>query len=657
MAFDYKQRECETCGGKLVYIAADKEYECTYCGNRYERTESYDGQFSVRYAAQQALSALASGNMDVAEDNLNECQKIDPSYPGTIVAQMAYMLAVAREAQKADDRAKSRNAINQALGYRQKLSPFNPESCDVEADFYESIESADIRSLLQDVFRLLNDSARCGFVKEGFNAEDLHSEKTANDLVNRSFSESDYEQIDAVLRSTAKIDTNQLLKLLLESYPPGEQKVANVRSVVSRGVDGKEARRAVSAYLASSEDDASTKEQVIDALANDGICVTGESVSGYFSAGASPETISTIVGSICRHPQSDEDVECIIGALFSRSTVEQAEKAMACLKESGSFISFSQECMMGMLLREDLTVEEKKTFNKLAIAYGMTEKRRQGVFSALLTSSYPSEGKAELLGALAEDIVSVNPKTAESYLVSCTQDGEKKPEIVKVLLGCVKARESLSYAAKQYASSSADSLAVHNEVIGVLAREGLVDSASKLNEIVESTGADYALDAAREMKQVGVELGPTVLADYLRNSLGTPSYSPAMFMELYSSGSQMPLDLFLRFLLEAPDEEAKSSKAKLLHGCLLGSLEGCRCGTQVGSDVFEGSIWHVYLVGSIDGQRSTALIADLLMPYCGKPNGEVSYSGKRMKFKKFLRANRGLIPSSSVAYCESLRLV
>lgn len=657
MAFDYKQRECETCGGKLVYIAADKEYECTYCGNRYERTESYDGQFSVRYAAQQALSALASDNMDVAEDNLNECQKIDPSYPGTIVAQMAYMLAVAKEAQKADDRVKTKNAINQALGYRQKLPSFSPESCDVEADFYESIESADIRSLLQGVFRLFKDSARYSFVKEGFNPEDLHSEKTANDLVNCSFSEGNYKQIDAVLKSTAKLDTSQLLQLLLEKYPSGEQKVANIRSVVLRGVDGKDARRAASDYLVSSEDDENTKGQVVDVLAGSGIFVTGESVSRYFSQGASPETVSAMVGAICRHPQSDEDVEHIIGALFSHSTVEQAEKDVAILKEGGSFISFSQECMMGMLLREDLTVGEKKAFNKLAIAYGMTEKRRQGVFSALLTGSYPSEEKAELLEALAEDIASVNPKTAESYLVSCAQDGEKKPEIVKVLLGCVKARESLSYAAKQYASSSVDSLAVHNGVIDILAREGLVDSVSKLNEVVGSAGTDYALDSAREIKQAGVKLGPTVLADYLRSSLGTPSYSSAMFMELYSPESQMPLDLFLLFLLKAPDEEGKSAKAKLLHDCLLGSLDGCRCGAQIGSDVFEGSIWHVYLAGSIDGQRSTGLIADLLKPYCGKLNGEVSYSGKHMKFKKFLKAYRDKIPGSSVAYCESLRLM
>ena len=83
MAISFKQRVCETCGGDLVLDQARGCYVCMYCGNTYERSESYDGNLSVRNAALQALNSVASlgGSLDkwdTVEDNLNDCLKIDP---------------------------------------------------------------------------------------------------------------------------------------------------------------------------------------------------------------------------------------------------------------------------------------------------------------------------------------------------------------------------------------------------------------------------------------------------------------------------------------------------------------------------------------------------------------------------------------------------
>lgn len=656
MTFGYKQRECDTCGGRLVYIAEDKEYECTYCGNRYERTESYDGQFSVRHAAQQALSALASRKIDVVEDNLNECLKIDPSYPGTIIARLAHQLIVATEAQAQGDRAKASNAIAQAVGHYKKLPVFSPETCDVEADFYEGIESADIRALLQSVFGTLKDEARLKLIKEGFSAEGIHSENAANDLINRSFAEGDYAQIDAVLKSTAKLDADRLVSLLLEKYPDSEQKLSNLEGVLDRQFDKAKARNLVSAYLTSSSNSVETKAKVIDLFAQKGVCVKGEALGAYLAGGATPDTVSNLIKSLCRQPQIDEDIDYIIGAMFLFAHPDDARQALEDLKRGGSFISFGQDCIMAMLLRTDISVEEKAAFNKVAIDYGMTEKRKQGAFSALLTSNYNPEDKPALLSVLAENISAVNPKTAENYLLSCSVDGDKKPEVVKVLISCVKARESLSYAAKKYVASSSDSLSVHNQIIAILAREGLVDSANNLGGVIASAGSDYALDAAREMKQAGVEMGPTVLSDYLEANLGTPGYSSAMFMEFYSSNSQVTPDLFIRFLFDAPDEEAKSSKVKMLNDCIRGTLDGYRCRVGFAGETFEGSIWHCYLVGNADGERTVNLVSDLLQPYSGKPNAEVLYANSRIKFKRFIQAYRDKIPASSLSKCSSLRL-
>lgn len=657
MAFGYKQRECDTCGGRLIYVAEDNEFECAYCGNRYERTESYDGQFSVRHASLQALSALASRKMDLAEDNLNECLKIDPSYPGAIVAQLAYQLIAATEAQAQGDAAKANNAIVQAIGYYKKLPVFSLETCDVEADFYEGIESADIRAFLQSVFGTLKDEARLEFIKEGFSAEGIHSESAANDLINRSFVEGDYAQIDAVLRSTANFDTDRFIGLFLGEYPDGDQKIINLKKALNRQFNKVNARNLISSYLISSPDSAETKARAIDLFAQRGVCAKGEALGTYLACGASSEIVSSLIKSLCRQPQSDEDVDYIVGAMFLFGHPDGTRQALEDLRKGGSFISFSQDCMMKMLFRTDISAEEKAVFNKIAIDYGMSEKRKQGVFGGLLASNYDPGNKPALLSALAGEISSVNPKTAENYLLSCSVDGDNKAEVVKVLLACVKARESLSYAAKKYVASSSDSLSVHNQIVAILAREGLVDSVNNLGGVITSAGSDYALDAAREMKQVGMEVGPTVLADYLEINLGTPGYSSALFMEFYSENSQVTPELFVRFLFEAPDEEAKSSMVKMLHGGICRTLDGYRCRIGLAGEAFEGPIWHCYLVGNVDGERTVGLVLDLLQPYLEKLNADVTYAGSKMKFKKFIKANRERVPASSLQKCSSLRLV
>lgn len=656
MTFGYKQRECETCGGALVYVAADKEYECTYCGNRYERTESYDGQFSVRHAAQQALNALADRKMDVVEDNLNECQKIDPSYPGTIVANASYYLIKALNAQNEGDAEKSNNFIAQSIGFYKKLAPFSAESCDVEADFYENIDQADARSLLQSVFGTFKDTARTEFIKSGFSAESIHSGEAANDLIRRSFAEGDYPQIDAVLKSTAEIDTVNFLRLLLEQYPANEQKIENLKSLLSRKIDKNAARQIASQYLLSSSDSAEIVESAITELAHSGICVKGEVLSAYFS-GAPIDSISRMIESICTQPQNDEDVEHIIDSLYMYSPINVAEASLSKLKSGGSFIFFSQNCLLGMLARCDLNAEQKASFNKLAISYGMPEKRRQGVFAAFLESGYSLGDKAAILTMLAADITAINPKTAENYLLFCSVDSESKPEIVKALISCVRARESLKFASKKYVSSSADSLSVHNEIVRLLARESLVSAADGISDILSNAGSDYALDTAREFKEAGVEIGPNALMEYLQGSIGTPNYSSAMFMELYSPSSRITPELFIRFLLEAPDQDEKALKAKMLHDCILGALDNYRCRIQLGDNQFEASVWHVYVAGTRDGDRTVQLVGEMLAPYAGKPNSEIVYGSQIVKFKKFVQANRSNFSPGAISYCQSKRLV
>lgn len=656
MGFGYKQRECETCGGPLVSVGDTGEYRCTYCGNRYERTESYDGQFSVRHAAHQVLSALSNRNFELAEENLNDCNKIDPAYPGSVAAAIAYHIEQARFS---DDQGTRQNEIAQAISFYKKLArPFEAESpnCEIEADFYDNLDSADARSVLINTYKLLKDERRMSFLREDLRPESIHSEKAAVDMLKCAAAEGEFAQIDALLRSSATVDPYLLFAFVLDTYPACDQKLENVRMIMERPFNPGGFRTALSDYLVRSQDDVSCKVSLLEQCAARGVAARGDAVA-FLIGQADEQARARIAAALGKLLQSDEDVDQILEACCSHALPDEMRLFVEALAASGSFLAFSQDSMMSLFMRADLATEDKIACFKLAAEHGLTEKRKQSVFAAILLARMNPDEKLTLVAALGEAMTGINPLTAERYLMECESDGEKKPAVVSVLFSCIEAKGSLEYAANRYASSNKDSLEVHQAVVQQLAREGFVKTAQNLDGILSAGDVAYAVDAARDMKEVGVKLAPNLLQDYLEKSLGTAEYSSRLFAELASAESRISPDVFIRFLFEAPDEEGKATKVKTLYGALVRDLKGYRTRIAVSAGEVEASVFHSYLVGNHDGPKTVEAVARLLLATVDKPNGEVSFNGSSMKFKKLLQKGAVPLPESSRPFCSSLRLV
>ena len=92
MAVSYSSKKCESCGGSLEYIRAEKLWRCRYCGTEVIREETYDGLFTIKNVVRQTIVDAAYRRLDGARDNITECQKIDVNYVGTIIARLCYRL-------------------------------------------------------------------------------------------------------------------------------------------------------------------------------------------------------------------------------------------------------------------------------------------------------------------------------------------------------------------------------------------------------------------------------------------------------------------------------------------------------------------------------------------------------------------------------------
>lgn len=478
MAFSYKQRECDTCGGTLEFLKDSNEYVCPYCGNRYERQESYDGQFSVRFAATQALQALldvskdARGNLinwHLVETNLNDCQKIDPSYAGSIVANLA--ASITRVRFLMDDREAVRTDLAQAKQQYEKLgAPFKSEINDVEADFYDNLESSDIRSLLISVFQTFGDAARVEYVQQGFKATDISSETVASDLISRSFASGDYEKIDELLQSPAKLEADTLFGRILNEYPDNMHKRDNIAAIVVRGVNQQRGREQLSQYILQSHDSDASKMDITIGCMNRGIIPNGKALARLIS----DDTSLTLLGAVKSDVLADEDTDAVINALLTRVKADVMVRALNTLVENGYYLNFSQQGLLSMLLRNDLDVQAKTEAYQGILALNVPEKRRQSVLAGFIDASAPVQTKIALIDMLAKTVRGINPMSAENYLLNNHADGNDKAKVLETIVRHVTARESLKMSANRYAGTTSDPVQVRNSVVAVLSAQGFL---------------------------------------------------------------------------------------------------------------------------------------------------------------------------------------
>lgn len=645
MSVSYKQRRCDTCGGTLELDKADDVYVCVYCGNRYERTESYDGQFSVRYAATQALRALLDvdsslGHWDLVQTNLNDCQKIDPSYPGSIVAHLA--ASIIRVRFLMGNREAVRTDLAQAQADYAKLQhPFDPQVQDVEADFYDGLESSDIRSLLISAFNTFKDDERVAYIRNGFNAGDIRTESAAGDLMNRAFSTEDYRQIDELLQSPAKLDTDALFARILDEYPEGQQKVDNVCTVIVRGVNGQSGRDALSSYLMSSQDSIETKLGITTGCVGRGVIPNGRALASFIGAAYDESRVLSILAAVKGGVLNDEDTAAVVEALLTKVGADTMTKGLNALAGAGYYLTFAQKPMVAMLSRDDLQVKEKATAFRAICGMGLPGKRRQSVLSAYLDVP-GGEDKPQLVDLLGEQIGAVSPMTAENYLVCNHADGAVKPRVLAALLTHVTARESLKLAAKRYVASGGDSGAVRDEVVKVLGEEGLVRSPDGSGTSgAGSGGSAVAADA---------------LEKYLRRTLGTSRYEPQMVDKLMAPNMRVTGETLVRFLLQAPDEGMKASKTSKMIDALAGVPEHIMTTVTVGGHVVEAPILQAYLIANHDTASTAQAILPLLRRLEPKDNCRVTCDGTAVRFRKLVQSGDIPIPPSTRDYCASIRM-
>lgn len=677
MAVSFAKRTCETCGGTLKFDGQKNVFVCQYCGNTYERTESYDGAYSVRNAAIQALNSMTSlgGTLDgwsLVQDNLNECMKIDPSYIGSTIAQLAASVQRAmilapngREAVRAD--------LDKAQTCFAKLpQPFDTETCLEEAEFYSKIDSSDVRTLLTNVFSAFHDNARVDFINNGIDVGDIHSTEAAMTMINRAFSAQDWDLLDKALQSPAAIDTGALFKRLLEQYPDNDHKAGNIAGIITRGVDEQTVSEDLSRYLSQTSDSARTRYAVCSSCMARGIVPDGAGLCALFQAltdesdtqSEAGESIIALLGELPEGRLSDADTASIVGFILAKTSGKDIPRALGALKESGYFIDLRAEDILAVLVDDSRSVDDRIALWNTACGMGLEPRRRQIILSDYL-GTRPSAAdladsqeqqqdsrpaKIRILEAIAKNLPDgVNPLVVENYLMKqpCP-DGERKPDIINVLLSFTTVGETLRRKAIDYQNSTPDTPQTTTRVLEALASHG----------VIQTIGGALGQTGVEAMRSAGVSASPSALDEYLRSTLGTlngQAFDQVTAQNLVVAQSRVSAPMVVAYLLSAPDSMMKAQFAsRLLKACPADLSAPITINLPGGQ--FTAPMLQCYLVANQDSEQTAAGIVEALKQYTAKLNVDVEYMGNSMKFRKFVRSGFVNLPASTSGECMQIGL-
>ena len=677
MAVSFAKRTCETCGGTLKFDGQKNVFVCQYCGNTYERTESYDGAYTVRNASIQALNSMTSldGTLDdwpLVQDNLNECMKIDPSYIGTTIAQLAASVQRAmilapngREAVRAD--------LDKAQSCFAKLpQPFDAATCLEEVEFYSKIDSSDVRTLLTNVFSAFHGDARVDFIKNGINVGDIHSTEAAMTMINRAFNAQDWDLLDKALQSPAAIDTVALFKRLLEQYPDNDRKAGNVVGIITRGVDEQTASEDLSGYLSHTSDSAQTRYAVCSSCIARGIVPDGNALCALFRAltdasdaqSEAGESIIALLGKLPEGRLSDTDTAVIVRFILTNASGNNLPRELEALKQSGYFVDFRAEDILDILLEDSRSVDDRIALWNSVCEMGLEPRRRQIILSNYLgaqscaadLSDLPGgqrdsrPAKIRILEAIAKNLPDgVNPLVIENYLMKqpCP-DGDRKPDVIDVLLSFTTVGETLRRKAVDYQNRTPDTPDITTRVLEVLASHG----------VIQSIGGALGQSSVQAIQSTGVSASPSALDEYLRSTLGTFNGQPfdqITAQNLVVAQSRVSAPMVIAYLLAAPDSTVKAQFAiRLLDACPADLSAPMTVNLPGGQ--FTAPMLQCYLVANQDSSQTAAGIVSALKQRTPKLNVDVEYMGTSMKFRKFVRSGFVNLPVSTSDKCMQIGL-
>lgn len=659
MAVSFVARKCTQCAGKLKYIKEKKIWQCLYCGAEIEREETYDGLFTIKNVVRQTLLDTAYRRLDSAQKNLIECEKIDSRYIGTLIAKIAYeMISVITPG--ACDPNNAKNIFSQLKKNYEQLREISTTVTDEEEALYEFLEESDIFATLLLVYDSLNDVSRRDFVAELIEAEDIYSKAANTNLLTYSIKNSKFELADKVLSNTANLDVLSALNEVLTKYPDNETKATNIGKLFATGEIKADNKALIENYLSSSDNAVKTKASVLISALESGMKIGVELIINTVLSKSDAEQAKAVLSCLCKTRLNDEDTLRVLAFAYECGNYDVATVALKTLKESEQYVLLPAKYIISMLAQNTYSAEQKVALLKLSFEFKIENKSFESIVSNYLCFNL-DDGvtRKAILDCLFEKSTTFPTSLVETYVLKCSADGERKPEVIKQMFDKGLNTTFFNDLLSRYMGSTVDTPEVKVEVINALTAIGLkIDPAAFVDYICESQDdVQSKINFIGKMVRNGAQIRSDAANLYLEKTK-PEEFSSELFATIFTPVSSFSAKAIENYVLHFKEREAvKAQNIKTILDLSPSVASNITCQISHLNNSISCNLLQAYVLKTEDNQTiAFDIVNNLINTQRIKINEEMRVSGSAMKLKKYVVANKSSLSDTTNAICEKYKV-
>lgn len=659
MSTSYKHLRCPGCDGTLRYIKEKKVWECIYCGNEVRREEEYDGLYTIKNVVKQVLADLAYNRMDTAAKNLVECQKISSDYVGTLIAEIClkvFMLITPGACQQSE----IKGIFGQVKRLYIKLESLSDGGISAEEEaLYEAFdENSDVFGVLVLVYDTLQAQVHLQFVLDLFNASYVYSKSLNTNLLNYALKNEEFEMADKIFANSDNINCHETFFTCLSSYKDSEQKRQRLIPIMEKADFGQDDYKKIDTYLTSTQDSIDTKIMIYEKSVLYGIAPPVQCVVEHIlnEPCISDVQISTVYKAFCSTKPKDAELYGLIADIYQNHKGKCACREMQELLNNDIFIKMSDKSVRGMVLRKDLTIEERVKLLEYAELCKLNAKDNDAIITEiLLRDNEGFDNRITLIKKVMEYIDTISTSSFTDYIVNSVLDDDKKPqmleELFKLNLNMSFFRDILS----SYIKNSKDSSETKSAVSQLLSEHGLGADSNMLLDMACAANETNYMEKV-DFIQKSINNGTRVNADSLSRYLeGVPAanYHSELISLLTTPISKVTDKALANYVLFSED----SMEIKLQNAIVFSEKNGknfgnSECEVKHLNSMIKCNLFQGYILASEDSGIVVQSIVSAMKQAKARLNETIVVDGKNMKFKKYITDNKAQLSQMTLALCE-----
>ena len=602
MAEHFTQQRCQDCQGGLVYNKKEKYWECPYCGKIYERELRFnkvqiDGLAGINDLVRSTLSRVASLDFQGAERDLLECEKINHSFVGTLIASIAVALI---KSFFSKDRQQELSKVNLL---RQRLAREFEEIENEEHILYDFLDSADLLGILAVVYGSIGAKDRLACIYNILDIEDVYNPNVVKFLLGVVLRDGRVEDADILL---GKITTDAVrfgISTVLNSYPDSPKKSEHIDALLSKGNPDTDYSKLFDTYFQGTTNQACVVDVFLSAVSHKVGFNTAPVISKVCSSCTDVDKARRVFGALASKRLDEATAKVILDwCILECEDPEISEVGFKALFSSNSIFEITCETVLPLLKSSQDDETKLAKCKQMLSNFKISGKNIDRLLAfALLENPGEYEYRRDLLEVLLARVDSVQLAVVERYVLAYTADGEYKDEFVTMLLGKATHVSLYSDLFSKYLVTRIDPAKTRERIITIFLVFKLNPDPKSFSAYLCNFSEIHSKEVLTKFNAVGARALPTTFDQYL-SALSDPSKYNTFVAELATKGSfSIGGANLVKYVMRVT--EPSSGKAinapRYLSACR-DDLKAATFNVNVAGIAVTGTLGHVYLLAGPD---------------------------------------------------------